>query len=44
MPSEEIDELLGASRGPYNVREDEGLEDLVFDGVAAAHVANCFGC
>jgi len=44
MPSEEIDELLGAGRGSYNVREGKGLEDLVCDGVAAAHVGNCFGC
>lgn len=44
VPSEKIDELLGAGCGSDNVREGKGLEDLVCDAFAATHLGNCFGC
>ena len=39
MPSQEIDERLGAGWGRDHVWQLEGLEDVVGDGFAAAAVA-----
>lgn len=44
VPSQKIDELFGASFGCDHVREHKGLQDLMCNCFATAHVGTSIEC
>jgi hypothetical protein len=44
VPSQKIDELLGAAFGSDYIREYEGLEYMIRNGLAAAHIGTGIEC
>ena len=44
VPSQKIDELLGAGFRSDDVRQGERLQYLVCNSFAAAHIGGCIGC